>query len=113
MSKNIISTKPNSTIKNAVELMNKYNISQLPIIEGSQNFGSITSKKIQKILTDNPDLINAEVDLIKELPFPEIEKDWDVRDISNLLTNYPAVLVKEQGKYRGILTDADLLKLVS
>ncbi len=112
MSKNIISITPKSTIKNAVELMNKYKISQLPIIENGQNLGSITSKKIQKLITDNPNLINAEVELIKELPFPEIEKDWDIRDISNLLTNYPAVLVKEHGKYIGISTDADLLKLV-
>ena len=92
--------------------MNKYNISQLPIIVDDKNLGSITAKKIQKVVTDNYELINAEVDLIKELPFPEIEKDWNIRDISNLLTNYPAVLVKEHGRYIGIITDADLLKLV-
>lgn len=112
MSENPIAIDPKSPIKKAIELMNQYNISQLPIIADNKNLGSITSKKIQKIITDNQDLINAEVDLIKELPFPVIEKDWDIRDISNLLTKYPAVLIKEHGKYIGIITDADLLKLV-
>lgn len=111
MSKKPIVIDPRSPIKMAVELMNKYNISQLPIISDNKNLGSITSKKIQKVITDNYELINAEVDLIKELPFPEVEKDWDIKDISNLLTNYSAVLVKEQGRYIGIITDADLLKL--
>jgi predicted transcriptional regulator len=112
MSKNPIAISPKSPIKKAVDLMNQYNISQLPIIADNRNLGSITSKKIQKIITDNHELINAEIDLIKQLPFPEIEKDWDIKDISNLLTNYPAVLVKEHGLYIGIITDADLLKLV-
>ena len=55
-------------------------------------------------------MINSEIDLIKELPFPEVEKNWDIKDISNLLSNYNAVLVKEFGNYIGIITDADLLK---
>jgi len=56
-------------------------------------------------------LINAEIDLIKELPFPEIEDDWDIKDVSNLLTTYSAVLVKKNNKYVGIIADADLLQI--
>ncbi len=111
MTKKIISINSNSTIKDAVNLMNKNGVSQIPIIDSKQNIGSITAKKIQKIVTDNPEMKDAKVDFIKELPFPEIEKDWDIKNISNLLTNYSAVLVKEFGEYIGIITDADLLKL--
>ena len=57
-------------------------------------------------------MINTPIDVIKELPFPEIEIDWNIKQISNLLTNYSAVLVKESDEYTGIITDADLLKLV-
>jgi predicted transcriptional regulator len=93
--------------------MNEYSISQVPIIESGQNMGSLTSKKIQKFITDNPEIINADVSTIKELPFPEIEKNWNVKEISNLLINYPAVLVRERNKYVGIITDSDLLKLTN
>ena len=110
MTTSLITINSKSTIKEAVELMNKYNISQLPIIDDNRNIGSINSKKIQKSIIDNPELINAEIEIIKELPFPEVEKNWSIKDISNLLLNYPAVLVREYNKYIGIITDADLLK---
>ncbi|MFX0004637.1 MAG: CBS domain-containing protein [Candidatus Hermodarchaeota archaeon] len=111
MIKNIISITPNSTIRKAIALMNEHQISQLPILEKSQNFGSITSKKIQKFIVDHPEIINKDVFLIKELPFPEIDKNWNVKEISNLLLKYPAVLVKENNTFIGIITDSDLLKL--
>jgi len=109
----IISIKPQSTVKDAVELMTKYNISQIPILENNQNYGSITSKKIQKYITDDPVILNLKVTDIKELPFPEVEKNWNVKDISSLLINYPAVLVKEDKIFIGIITDSNFLKLTN
>ena len=46
MTQNIKSINSSSTIREAVNLMNENEISQLPIIENNQNIGSITSKKI-------------------------------------------------------------------
>ena len=109
----IISISPDSTVKDAVELMTKYNISQIPILENNQNFGSITSKKIQKYITDDPVILNLKVTDIKELPFPEVEKNWNVKDISSLLIKYPAVLVKEDKSFIGIITDSNFLNLTS
>ncbi|MHA2394152.1 MAG: CBS domain-containing protein [Promethearchaeota archaeon] len=114
MTPNIKNITPNSSIREAVELMTTHGISQLPIIENKQNFGSITSKKIQKSITDNPQILNADVSLIKELPFPEVDKNWNVKDISDLLIRYSAVLVKDdQHNFVGIITDADFLKLTT
>ncbi|HEC38195.1 MAG TPA: CBS domain-containing protein [bacterium] len=113
MSKNLLTINSKSSIKDAINLLNEYSISQVPIIESGQNMGSLTSKKIQKFITDNPEIINADVSTIKELPFPEIEKNWNVKEISNLLINYPAVLVRERNIYVGIITDSDLLKLTN
>jgi cystathionine beta-synthase len=113
MTEKIRSINSVSKVKEAIDLMSEFSISQLPIIENNQNIGSVTSKKIQKLITDNPDIISVDVLKIKELPFPEVEKSWNVKDISNLLANYPAVLVKEFDKYVGIITDSDFLKLSS
>jgi len=114
MTRRIISIKPGSSIRDAVELMNKHGYSQLPLLSNNDNFGSITSKKIQKYITDNPTMLGADVSLIKELPFPEVEENWNVKDISDLLVKYSAVLVKdEKHNIVGIITDADFLKLTS
>lgn len=112
MTKEVIFLNSKSMVKNAVELMNQNEISQLPILEGSNNLGSITAKKIQKLIADNPDMIKINVMLIKELPFPEIQKDWDVKEISNLLVKYNAVLVKEFNTFIGIITNADFFKII-
>jgi predicted transcriptional regulator len=109
----IIFINPHSTVRDAVELMTLYSISQIPILEENQNHGSITAKKIQEYITDDPVILNLKVTDIKELPFPEVEKNWNVKDISSLLINYPAVLVKEDKKYIGIITDSNFLKLTS
>ena len=109
----IIFINPHSTVREAVELMTKYNISQIPILENNQNYGSITAKKIQKYITDDPVILNLKVTDVKELPFPEVEKSWNVKDISSLLLNYPAVLVKDNKNFIGIITDSNFLKLTS
>ncbi len=111
MTKKIYSISSDSTVKNAVEIMNQHKISQVPIIDDEKNVGSLTAKKIQKLLTDNSNFLNMKVIDVKELPFPEVEKNWSTKEISNLLLNYPAVLVKHLNNYIGIITDADFLKL--
>ena len=109
----IIFINPDSTVKDAVKLMTKYNISQIPILESHHNYGSITAKKIQEYIADDPLILSLKVTDIKELPFPEIKKDWNVKDVSSLLINYPAVLVKENNNFIGIITDSNFLNLTN
>ena len=113
MTKKIFSINSNSTVKHAVEIMNQHKISQVPIIDDEKNIGSLTAKKIQKLLTEGHYILNLKVIDVKELPFPEVEKNWSTKEISNLLLTYPAVLVKDLNKYIGIITDADFLKLTN
>jgi len=62
MTKSIYSVNSKSTIKDAIEIMNEFSISQLPIIEEEgHNLGSITAKKLQKLIIDNPELIYTTV----------------------------------------------------
>jgi predicted transcriptional regulator len=107
----IISIDSEASIKDAVELMNKHQISQLPILENNQNLGSITAKKIQKYIAEHPNLLNVQIETLKELAFPEIQKSWRIGKISKILMNYPAVLVKEFDEYIGIISDSNFLKL--
>ncbi|MFO7794647.1 MAG: CBS domain-containing protein [Promethearchaeati archaeon] len=111
MTKNIISIEPDTKLKDVIKLMNEYNVSQLPILKNSQNLGSITSRKAQKLMMENSDLLNIKISDVKELPFPEVNRNWSLKDVSDLLIKYSAVLVRDFDKYIGIITDADFLKL--
>jgi len=112
MTKNVISLNSGSKVKDAVNLMSKYEISQLPIIDDDKNLGSITARKIQKLITDNPEIKNVNIKLVRELPFPEIQQNWNIKDISDLLSKYPAILVKDFDEFIGIITNADFFKVL-
>jgi len=111
MKQKIVSINSESIIKDAVDLVNHHNLSQFPILESEKNDENITSREIQKYITDNPELVNVNVMLAKDLPFPKIEKNRDIKTSFNLSSNYPAVLLKENNNFVGIISDADFLKL--
>lgn len=110
----VISVKPDDKIERAAKLMNSYNISQLPVIDGDAQIGSISESTLMHQLTTGKDmskLVRRSIKEIMESPFPTVSKDTDVETIYHLLEHGPAVLVVDRGKAVGILTKADALKL--
>lgn len=110
----VISVKPDDKIERAAKLMNSYNISQLPVIDGETQVGSISESTLMHQLTTGKDmskLVRRSIKEIMESPFPTVSKDTDVETIYHLLEHGPAVLVVDRGKAVGILTKADALKL--
>jgi predicted transcriptional regulator len=57
-------------------------------------------------------LVRRDIEEIMEDPFPTIGKDTDVDTVYHLLEHAPAVLVVDRGKPVGIVTKADILKLM-
>jgi len=49
---------------------------------------------------------------IMEEAFPQVTEDAPLSLISNLLQTYPAVLVSKKGEIVGIITKADLLRVL-
>ncbi len=107
MIKKIISTKPEEKISHVIKLMNKHDISQLPVIDKGKALGLVTESSIlEKNLEDVKD--SKVKDFIVESP-PIISKETQLSVISSLLKYYPLVLVSEKGKLKGLITKADLL----
>jgi len=109
----VITIKHKEKVKKAIELMEKYAISQLPVVnENNIPIGSITeSTVLKKILTEDPEKIfQLRVEEIMEESFPTITPSTNIKDIQELiLRKYPAVLVMEKGKIVGIITKIDLI----
>jgi len=109
----VITIKHKEKVKKAIELMEKYAISQLPVVNDNDiPIGSITeSTVLKKILTEDPEKIfQLRVEEIMEESFPTITPSTNIKDIQELiLKKYPAVLVMEKGKIVGIITKIDLI----
>lgn len=112
----VITIKSSDKVKKAIELMEKYAISQLPVVnDKGVPVGSITeSTVLKKLLSGEPEkILKIKVEEIMEESFPTITPSTNIKDIQQLiLKKYPAVLVMEKGKIVGIITKIDLITRV-
>ncbi len=112
MTDSVISVQINDKVKKAVELMWKYGVSQLPVLDGTRLCGSIREETIMKaMITEKPEKILEEpVGELMEEPLPSVNPRADVEDVIKLLiSGYPAVLVIDKGEVIGIITKIDVI----
>lgn len=107
MIKNIIKTKPEDKASEIIKLMNKHNISQLPVLQNGKAVGLVTESSILKKNLEDIKSMKTK-DLMAEAP-PIISEDTKISVITSLLKYYPIVLVSKKGKLEGLITKSDLL----
>ncbi len=111
----VIHVTPTDTVGHASEIMEKRGISQLPVLEAGVQVGSISEAMVIKGMDLEKDLSKVSAKKIGEVMnggFPTVEKKTGVKLLSKLLELDPAVLITERGKAVGIVTKADVLKLI-
>ena len=114
-SKKIIGVDKKDPVHRAIELMRKYEISQLPVYDETTPVGSITEKVITSSIAQKKDLkklSETPVEKVMEEGLPLISEDVPVEILIPLLQYSPAVLTIKKGVTTGIITKADLLKIV-
>jgi predicted transcriptional regulator len=111
----VISVQKYEPISNVVKIMKECGYSQIPVFDGKQSVGSISEKTIMRQILDGKDLeqlSNVPTEDIMEEAFPQINEDAPLPLITSLLQNYSAVLVSRKGLVIGIITKADLLRML-
>jgi len=111
----VLSVSPTDRIGRAVRLMESKGISQLPVLDGQVQVGSISEATLMHRIAAGDDmakLIERAVGEIMEESFPTVAKHVDVDTVYSLLEDNPAVIVVDRGRAVGIVTKADVLKLM-
>ncbi|MEM4201012.1 MAG: CBS domain-containing protein, partial [Nitrososphaerales archaeon] len=113
-SRSVISVSGKDTAAYAVEVMRKHGFSQLPVFDGEKVIGLITEEGImRKMMSGDPDRVGKSlVFQIADAPPPIVDTSTPAKAIIPLVKYCKAVLVAEKGKIIGIITAADLLKMV-
>ncbi|MFH0867743.1 MAG: CBS domain-containing protein [Candidatus Woesearchaeota archaeon] len=106
MNKKIISVAPDNDIKESINKMKKFGISQMPVIDDHKVIGLVSESTLLDALMSEKGKNIA--DIMEEAP-PIVSKRASIQIVSNLLKHYPMVLVSESGKLIGLVTKADLL----
>ncbi len=106
MTGRVISIVPGASIKEAIDKMKKFKISQMPVIESNKLVGLVSESTILEALLNSKATQVKEV--MQEAP-PIVSKTTSIQVVSNLLKHYPMVLVSEEGRLVGLITKSDLL----
>ena len=109
----VVYVETSHPIRTAIELMKRYDISQLPIMRNGYPVGSIQESLILKRLTHVRDVrsfFETPVQDVMEEVFPSIPPNTDVEDvIFTLSRGASAILVMEGSKMLGIITKIDVI----
>jgi cystathionine beta-synthase len=105
----LVTVAPATLVSDALQLMTKQGLSQLPIIEDGKSIGSLRENRIMAQLLDNRDLMDKPISEVMDAPFPVVNEEVDVERATMYLKESPAILIEEYGRIVGILTRYDVI----
>lgn len=115
MNKKLTSMKKSDRVEKAIDVMKKSGYSQLPVLENGYPIGTISEKTIVDIVSNGKEIseiLKKLVENVMEDSLPTVKEEETVDAVSALLKTNPAVLVAKGGKAVGIITKADLFKIM-
>jgi len=109
----LISLSQNSYVKDALKLMNEFNISQLPIIDDNKSVGSVRESKLLSMVLDDSESVNALISDVMDDPFPVIDENNTLDSASKTLRDSPAAIVQDRGNLVSVITRFDIIEFTS
>ncbi len=109
--KRLITVTPSQSVATAVELMKKYDIEQLPVMDAENLVGAISEGGLFQKVFDNPEIKNSLVSEVLEPALPVVGFDTPVEKLSPLIhKGNGAVLAKDDAGNYHIITKYDVLQ---
>ena len=116
----LVTIEADHKVGEAIELMQRYSISQLPVVRSSADgtladvVGSLQERGLLDRVFKSPDALNEGVAQAMEPPLHMVEADQSIdRVFADLTAGSPAVLVVRNNRPAGMLTRSDLLEYLA
>jgi cystathionine beta-synthase len=116
----IVVVSRSDTVRSAIETMQRYGISQIPVVANgtaasvSDIVGSVQERTMLDRVFREPALVDATVERVMEAPFPVVQANEDVERLyAELAGGVPALLAVDDGRPVSVITKADLLEFVA
>ncbi len=115
----MVHTHPNETVRDAVEIMHEYGVSQMPVVAAEppvmmgEVVGSVSERALlEDLFTGRASLADA-VGGHMAAAFPLVGSGENIPSVRAALEESDAVMVVDDGKPAGVLTRADLLNFLA
>ncbi len=103
-----------ATVNEAMEILGKYSISQIPVTEKGEYIGSLNDNYLFTKLIENNDIKNYKVKSLMQAAFPIVGEKATIEEVSKLITkDNNAVLLRDLGGNMNIITKHDIIEAVA
>ncbi len=107
----LITVTLTQTVAEAVALMKKFDIEQIPVMNGTGISGAISENGLFQKIFDNPEIKLEKVEKVQEPAFPLVAFDTPVEKLSQLINKENgAVLAKDDAGNLHIVTKYDVIQ---
>jgi cystathionine beta-synthase len=107
----LVSVAPSAAVRQALNLMSTWAVSQIPVIENGESLGALIEGTLMTRALAQPSLLDRPVREVMEAPFPEVDATSPTDRVGAMLTREsPAALVRKEGKVIGIVSRYDVLQ---
>jgi cystathionine beta-synthase len=107
----LVSVAPAAAVRQALNLMTTYGVSQIPVVENGESVGGLIEGTLMTRALSQPSLLDRPVREVMEQPFPEVDATAAADRVGAMLTREtPATLVRKDGKLIGIVSRYDVLQ---
>jgi len=114
-SKGVVTVQCTDKVRVASDLMKTTGYSQLPVLKGEIPVGSISERSIFELVRQGKtmdELVETNIARVMEESFPVVNENTLMTTITSMMSNCNAVLVSRKGKIVGVITNADMLKMI-
>jgi len=110
----MITIGEDDVVRDALDLLRRYEISQLPVMRGRDIVGSVNDVAVMQAVFDQADLLHKPVREVMGRPFPALDTSAEIDRAYKLLTlANAAIVVTEQEHPVGVLTRQDIISFLS
>jgi cystathionine beta-synthase len=107
----LVSVRPGDTVKEALDKMNQYELSSLPVLdETSKPVGSVRDNRLMAKVLEDRNSLDTPIHEYMEDPMPALDAQTDVREAIEILRKSPTLLVADFGRIIGIISRHDVLR---
>jgi cystathionine beta-synthase len=110
----VVAVESRSPVRDAIALIRRYDVSQLPVLEGGRNLGAVNEARILRQALEDGTLLERAVTEVMDAALPEIAVTETAARAKQFLAQRDAgaVLVRDGDQIVGILTRFDLIDLI-
>ncbi len=107
----VVSVAPAAAVRQALNLMNSWEVSQIPVLENEECVGSLSEGTLMARALAQPTILDRPVKEVMEPPFPVVSATCPADQVAPMLSrDTPAVLVERGGSLIGVVSRFDVLQ---